>query len=192
MDTPPADILPAGPAELRRWRSEDAEALHRAVTESRDHLAPWMPWAAGQGPRETEEYLARCDEEWETGQAYTYALTVGGEVLGSCGLMRRIGPGGLEIGYWIHPAWTGRGLVTRSVGSLVAAVRAMPDVDHVTIHHDEANQASGAVAARLGFTEISRAPKPGGPTAPGESGIEVVWRLPVPVGPEGLPQVAGG
>ncbi|WP_436736109.1 GNAT family N-acetyltransferase [Streptomyces sp. BBFR102] len=177
MDAAPPELLSARPAELRRWRREDADALHRAVSKSREHLAPWMPWAAGQGPRETEEYLGRCDEEWESGRAYSYALTVDGAVLGSCGLMRRIGPGGLEIGYWLHPAWTGRGLVTRSVGALVAAARALPGVDHLAVRHDEANSASGAVPRRLGFTEISRGPTEGGPTAPGENGVEVVWRL---------------
>lgn len=177
MDTAPPELLPAHPAELRRWRREDADALHGVIRESREHLVPWMPWAAGQGPRETEEYLARCDEEWESGEAYMYALTVGGAVRGSCGLMRRIGPGGLEIGYWLHPAWTGRGLVTRSVGALIAAARALPGVDHVAVHHDEANTASAAVPRRLGFTEISRSPAEGGPATPGENGVDVVWRL---------------
>lgn len=177
MDIAPPELLAAHPVELRRWRREDADALQRAAEESREHLVPWMPWAAGQGPRETEEYLVRCEKEWAAGEAYAYALTVGGAVIGSCGLMRRIGPGGLEIGYWLHPAWTGRGLVTRAVGALVDAARALPGVDHVTVHHDEANVASGAVPRRLGFTEIGRGPTEGGPVTSGENGVEVVWRL---------------
>jgi RimJ/RimL family protein N-acetyltransferase len=43
-------------------------------------------------------------------------------VIGSSGLMRRIGPGGLDIGYWLHPAWTGKGLATTAVAALTATV----------------------------------------------------------------------
>ncbi|MFC7467162.1 hypothetical protein ACFQVA_05395 [Actinomadura keratinilytica] len=85
MDTAPPELLPAHPAELRRWRREDAGALHRVIRESREHLVPWMPWAAGQGPRETAEFLGRCDEEWESGEAYMYALTAAGRCSAAAG-----------------------------------------------------------------------------------------------------------
>lgn len=42
----PADVLRFDQVELRRWRVDDIETLHRAITESRDHLLPWMPFAA--------------------------------------------------------------------------------------------------------------------------------------------------
>ena len=36
---------------------------------------------------------------------------------------------------------------------------------------------SAAVARRLGFTEAERVRTPGGPAAPGETGVCVIWRL---------------
>jgi len=42
------------------------------------------------------------------GSVYNYAI-VGGSLAGSCGLMRRIGPGGMEIGYWVAKDQTRRG-----------------------------------------------------------------------------------
>jgi ribosomal-protein-serine acetyltransferase len=72
--------------------------------------------------------------------------------------MRRIGPGGLEIGYWLHAASTGRGLATAAVAALVGQAFALPDIERVEIVHDQANIASGAIPRRLGFTEIQRAP----------------------------------
>ncbi|MFF7216640.1 hypothetical protein ACFZAU_39955 [Streptomyces sp. NPDC008238] len=38
----PAETLPSGPAELRRWRTGDLDALDHAISESLDHLLPWM------------------------------------------------------------------------------------------------------------------------------------------------------
>ncbi|MFF5448625.1 GNAT family N-acetyltransferase [Streptomyces sp. NPDC012888] len=175
----PAETLRSKPAVLRRWRPQDIDVLDRLITDSRDHLLPWMPFAATHDRAQAERYLARCEEEWASGEGYHYAITSDGAAVGSCALMRRIGPGGAEIGYWLHPAWTGRGLATAAAAALVGAGRRMPGVDRVEIHHDEANPASGAVARRLGFTEVYRGPRvdPEEPPAPAETGIDVIWRL---------------
>ncbi|MEV5594563.1 GNAT family N-acetyltransferase [Streptomyces sp. NPDC052496] len=173
----PAESIRSGQVVVRRWRPGDLDALERAIRESLDHLVPWMPWAADPGRRQTAEYLARSEEEWETRQAFGYAITSGAAVIGSCGLMRRIGTGGLDIGYWLHPHWTGRGLATTAAGALVREGFRLTGTDRIEIHHDAANPASGAVARRLGFTEVERVPAPEGPAAPGEVGIHVIWRM---------------
>jgi ribosomal-protein-serine acetyltransferase len=173
----PAETLSFEKVELRRWQVADADTVNRVVTEAQDHLLPWMPWAAEHDMEASIGYVTSCEQEWAEGQAYNYAITVDGTVVGSCGLMRRIAPGGLEIGYWVHPAWTGRGLATMAVTALIRQAFKLPGVELVEIHHDEANEPSGAVARRLGFTEVGRGPVPDGPAAPGEVGVEVIWRL---------------
>ncbi|MFE0632294.1 GNAT family N-acetyltransferase [Streptomyces sp. NPDC058864] len=183
----PAEILRSDRVELRRWHTGDLDALDRAISESLDHLVPWMPWAAAHGRHHTAGFLARSHDEWGSGEAFAYAITSRGTVIGGCGLHRRIGAGGLEIGYWLHARWTGRGLATAAVAALVGEGFRLSGIDRLEIHHDAANAASGAVARRLGFTEVARLPDPEGPSAPGEAGIEVVrrmtadrWRPPAP------------
>lgn len=173
----PAETLHRDQVELRRWSLSDLDTLHRTIVESLDHLVPWMPWAADQDRQRTAEFLERSEREWDAGEAFNYAVTAEGGIVGSCGLMRRIGPGGLEIGYWLHPRWTGRGLATMAVAALVRQGFALPEVDRMEIHHDEANHASGATARRAGFTKVERRPAPGGPVAPGEVGVNVIWRM---------------
>ncbi len=173
----PAEYLGFARAELLRWRPDDVDVLDRVISESLDHLVPWMPWAAEHNRKQTAEFLARSRQEWKTGQAYNYAITSDGTVIGGCGLMRRIGAGGLEIGYWLHPGWTGQGLATMAAAALVHQAFRLKGIDRIEIHHDEANTASGAVARRLGFTEAGRVKVPEGPTAPGEVGVDVIWRM---------------
>ncbi|MFD7304577.1 GNAT family N-acetyltransferase [Streptomyces pharetrae] len=175
----PAGTLRADQVVLRRWRVTDLDALERAIRESVNHLLPWLPWAAGHSRRQTADFLARSHDEWETGQAFGYAITSGAALTGSCGLHRRVGAGGLDIGYWIHPRWTGRGLVTMAAAALVDQGFRLAGIDRIEIHHDAANPASGAVARRLGFTEIEHRPAPEPLSAPGESGTDVIWRLTV-------------
>lgn len=176
MNRPP-ELLRHDRAVLRRWRVPDADVAYRVVAESLDHLKPWMPWAGqGHSPDASLEFVSKCERKWAEGRAYHYAVSVDGATVGSCGLMRRIGPGGLEIGYWIHPSWTRRGLATSAAAALLRAAFELPGVEVVEIHHDAANEASGRVPRRLGFTQVERRPAIEGPTAPGEAGVEVVWR----------------
>ncbi len=173
----PCEVLTCGPARLRRWRASDAETVYRMVMESLEHLLPWMPWASGYSHDDAVQFTSQSEQDWESGVAYQYAITTDDVIVGSCGLMRRIGPGGLEIGYRLHPAYTGRGLATAAAAALVGQAFALPDIERVEIVHDQANTASGGIPRRLGFTEIERRTQAQGPTAPGEAGIKVVWRL---------------
>lgn len=173
----PCETLTCGQARLRRWRAADTDTAYRVVMQSLEHLLPWMPWASRYSRDDAVQFTSQSEHDWEAGVAYQYAITTNDVVVGSCGLMRRIGPGGLEIGYWLHPAYTGRGLATAAVAALVRQAFALPDIERVEIVHDQANIASGGIPRRLGFTEIERRTRPQGPVAPGEVGIGVVWRL---------------
>ena len=94
---------------------------------------------------------------------------------GGIGLMTRCGPGGLEIGYWVHRAYTGRGLATAATAALVRQAFGLPGVDWVEIVHDELNVASGQIPRKLGFAEVGR--RPLDPPPPSGTGTGVVWRL---------------
>jgi len=193
-DKRPNELIEHAPVTLRRYRAEDADALFHAVTESLDHLRPWMPWAADYSRASAEEYLAGSIKGWDEGTEYNYAILTaipGGSALadraladsaladralaGGIGLMTRCGPGGLEIGYWVHRAYTGRGLATAATAALVGQAFGLPGVDWVEIVHDELNVASAAIPRKLGFTEVGR--RPLDPPPPEGTGIGVVWRL---------------
>jgi RimJ/RimL family protein N-acetyltransferase len=173
----PAEILSYGQVALRRWRAADAEIVWRLVRESLEHLRPWMPWAARYDADSAAEFTRQCEQNWKSGAAFDYAITTGGQAVGGCGLMARIGPGGLEIGYWVHQDYTRRGLASDAAAALSAAAFALPGINRVEIVHDEANIASAGVPRKLGFTEVAKRPSAAEHAAPGETGTSVVWRL---------------
>jgi ribosomal-protein-serine acetyltransferase len=171
----PDELITNGQVTLRRYRPGDVDAVFQSVTESLDHLRPWMPWAAGYTRDSAAEFLAKSARDWADGQEYNYAIIRDGALAGGCGLMARIGPGGLEIGYWVHQAYTRRGLATAASAALVEQAFRLPGVDRVEIIHDELNVASGGVPCKLGFTEVGRQSL--SEHTPGGSGVGVVWRL---------------
>ena len=177
MNRPPETLSNAA-VTLRRWRAGDAELSYQLVRESLDHLIPWMPWATPDYSLELAHgFVERCEANWADGEAFQYAIFVHSEPVGSAGLMARIGRGGLEIGYWVHPSWTGRGVATSAAAALTDAALALPEIDRVEIHHDVRNAASERVPAKLGYAFIDEVPTEPGMIAPGDAGTSKVWRI---------------
>jgi RimJ/RimL family protein N-acetyltransferase len=162
---------------LRLWRAEDAEAQGRVIAESIEHLRAWMPWIAHEPipPAERRARIAGWEREWEAGGDAYLAVEHDGACIGSTGLHRRSGPGAVEIGYWLHPAHTGRGHATAVARLLTDAAFTVPSIDVVEIRHDVANVRSGAVPARLRFEVVREAPN--GSPAPGDAGTDRTWAM---------------
>jgi RimJ/RimL family protein N-acetyltransferase len=178
---PPAELH--GPIViLRRYRLTDRDALWDSIATSHDHLRPWMPWA--QAPPTEESVLAfliPAVEDFGAEHPAGYAITLAesGRFAGGCGLMPRIGPGALEIGYWLDVRVVGRGLATEAVALLTNTALTIDGADRVEIHCDQANVRSAAVPERLGYRldrieddEIA---------APGESGRSMIWIVTTPL-----------
>ena len=74
----PDEVITCGQVTLRRYREDDLDALLQAVTESLDHLRPWMPWAANYTRQSAAEFLARSARDWADGSEYNYAIVTDG------------------------------------------------------------------------------------------------------------------
>lgn len=168
-----------GEIVLRRNRSGDAERLAAAVGESLEHLRPWIPWASADAATVSGQRRAIGEVEalGDSGPNAVYVILAKPDdvLVGSCGLYRRVGARGIEIGYWIRAGHTRRGYATAATRALLRIAWALPDIDRVEIHCDEANVASQAIPRRLGFRldRVEHQPV----TAPGESGQHMIWIL---------------
>jgi ribosomal-protein-serine acetyltransferase len=172
--TPPESV-PADIVDLVRWRSEWATDLALAVAGSLPELAPYMPWATPTyGLEDARTYIAGSIADWESGVNWNYAIrTPAGDVIGSTGLMTRMGPGVLEIGYWLHSGHAGRGCATAAAFALAGVGLAVAGIESVVIRHDAANAASGRVAEKAGFVRIGEVAS--GLDLPASSATEVRW-----------------
>jgi RimJ/RimL family protein N-acetyltransferase len=162
---------------VRRWIRDDAEALGRAVSESADHLRPWMAWIAEEpmALERRQALIVEWEHDWRRGGDVLLGIFVEGRIAGGTGLHRRIGPEALEIGYWIHPGFVRRGLATRTAALLTGTALALPGITRVEIHHDKANEASAGVPRKLGFEWLGEFEDE--PAAPADLGIEWRWRM---------------
>jgi RimJ/RimL family protein N-acetyltransferase len=141
---------------LRCYQPTDGPLLAESITESVEHLRPWMPWAHVE-PEPLEEKIQRVKRfrgEFDLGQNYIYAIFNPEEtkLVGGTGLHPRLGNEELEIGYWIHKDYVNQGLVTESTAALVKVAFEIIQVHRLEIHCDPGNTASAAIPRKLGFT----------------------------------------
>jgi ribosomal-protein-serine acetyltransferase len=175
----PPEVLSTQSVILRRWRPDMADALDAAIVESLPELKEFMPWATdSHGLKETKEYIDRSVAEWDKEESFNYALVApDGAVIGSSGLMTRMGPGILEIGYWVHSAYAGKGIATAVAIALAGAGSRLDGIERLVIKHDVANPASGRVAEKAGFVATAEVDRD--PESSGDSGVDRIWELKV-------------
>jgi ribosomal-protein-serine acetyltransferase len=170
-------LMAQGSLLLRAWQEEDAEQLAQTIGENIDHLRPFMPWIA-QEPMSADArrtLIAKWASDAASGGDDVCGLFLDETIVGGSGLHHRLGPGGLEIGYWVHKNYVRRGIATTAARLLTDSAFARPDIDRVEIHHDVANVASSGVPKALGYTLIGTEPRP--VQAPAETGVHCIWRV---------------
>jgi len=141
---------------IRCYSPSDASMLAESVAESVEHLRPWMPWAYAE-PEPMDEKIQRLKRfrgMFDLGQDFIYGIFNREEtkLVGGTGLHTRLGPGALEIGYWIHKDYINQGLVTESTAALIKVAFEVIHVHRIEIHCDPGNTASAAIPRKLGFT----------------------------------------
>jgi ribosomal-protein-serine acetyltransferase len=154
----PEHIVGPDALTCRRLTQDDAAELSEAIADSVEHLRPWISWIANE-PLSVTERQAQIDsweQEWLAGSNVTMGVFIDGALVGVCGLYRRIGPGGLEIGYWTARRFLRQRIATTAAGLLIDAAFSDPAITRVEMHHDQANPASAGVPRRLGLRRPRR------------------------------------
>ncbi len=139
---------------LRLLEESDAQELYAAIDANRDHLARWMPWAAGQTPEDTLAFIGRTREQLAGNDGFQAAVVEDGRIAGVIGFHgvswqhRSTG-----IGYWLAESAQGRGTMTRAVRALVEHAFGTWGLHRVEIRAAVDNSASRAIPERLAFTQ---------------------------------------
>jgi RimJ/RimL family protein N-acetyltransferase len=176
----PPERIDGGDFVLRRIRAADAQLVADTVAANLGRLAAWMRWAAPAAGtvEEQRRRIPRAVARWDQGSSFHYLAvhTDTGTHLGNFGLERRLGPGAIELRYWLAEEATGYGYATAGAQLLTEAALGLRDVDHVEIHCDAGNLRGQQVPRRLGYRldriEVDDV------RAPAESGHSMIWIYP--------------
>jgi RimJ/RimL family protein N-acetyltransferase len=167
---------------VRCYEPSDAPLLKDAVDSSLDHLRTFMDWAwdVPEPLDAVTELLALFRTQFEAGETFIYGFFTRDEteLVGGGGFHLRVGPGAVEIGYWVRASRVRQGLATEAVSALTRAAFERCDVDRVEIHVDPANEPSLGVATKLGYVREATLRKRLPPVRPSlERRDEVIFSL---------------
>jgi len=141
---------------VQPYHPDDADRLYEAVCESITELSPWMPWChQDYSIKESRQWLDSCNETWEKGSEYEFAITDSrdGVFLGGAGLNRiDIANRIANLGYWIRSSRAGHGVATAAVQLLVRFAFGELKLNRLEIIAATGNKASLRVAEKLGAT----------------------------------------
>lgn len=151
----PAYRIETARISLRCLEPKHAALVARAVEESLEHLRPWMPWAQHEPASEEHrvERLRTNRGHFDLGSDYTYGMfdKSGCVLFGVAALKLGQVVDERELGYWLHPAHTRRGLMHEAGLALVRVGFDLEPLDAMDVRVDPDNVRSAAVARRLGF-----------------------------------------
>jgi RimJ/RimL family protein N-acetyltransferase len=140
---------------IRSPRPGDGRMLFEAVSESLEHLKPWMPWAHNQLTLEGEEGIVRrMHAMFLTREDLPLFLLdrATDQFIGGSGLHRfDWAVPRFEIGYWVRARCQGKGYITEAVAGISNFAFERLGAERVEIHMDDRNVRSWRVAERLHF-----------------------------------------
>jgi RimJ/RimL family protein N-acetyltransferase len=163
---------------LRPWQADDAGALRDVFAVSRPALERWTPWVLNGADTidALREKLQGYADNFRAGVEWRYAVIARDDerIVGGASLHPRVGPGAIEIGYWLASAATGHGFATEAAEALTVEAFRAGDIERIEIRCEPANAASMRVPERLGYRArpdvVHEPPTPGRP-----GGDVIVW-----------------
>jgi RimJ/RimL family protein N-acetyltransferase len=142
-----------GGAELRPLEPWQAEEFLAHMDRARESVDPWIPWASvNQDLASATATLQRYADLQARDAGRLFGIWLDGTLVGGTMFVAfdtRFGQ--CEIGCWLEPAGTGRGLVTRAVRVLIDWAVHTRGMHRVEWRCRPDNTASAAVAERLGM-----------------------------------------
>jgi ribosomal-protein-serine acetyltransferase len=145
--------LPGG-VQLRLLTERDVAELYALISANREHLAPWMPWAARQSLADTRAFVRTTRRQFAENNGFQMAIVRDGSIAGVVGFHAISWPNrATTIGYWLAEDAQGRGTMTDAVRALVDHAFTAWGLNRVEIRAAVENVRSRAIPQRLGFRE---------------------------------------
>jgi len=164
---------------IRCWDPKDAALMQAAAAASKDHLLPFMPWAANepQTVDQKADLTRRFRGLFDRSEDYVYGIFDRDEsrALGGTGLHTRLNGNALEIGYWLHKDFINQGYITESTSALTKVAFEIYHVERMEIHCSIENLASAAIPRKLGYIHEATRRRLG--YANGKSTDSMIWTL---------------
>jgi len=141
---------------LRPFEPADAPAVAQLITDSLEHLRPWVAWAAHE-PKPLHLKLAevrgwRAAFDLDTGWHWAMRSADDGALVGALVMNRLPGGDAVDLGGWVGPACLRRGYNTDAAAAAARVAFEVVGATRVQACTDPANERSNGLMRKLGYT----------------------------------------
>jgi RimJ/RimL family protein N-acetyltransferase len=140
-------------ADLRALEPWQAAEMSQHIAAAEEFLAPWLPWVETVATLDgAEKFLQRYADAQARGEGRILGIWVDGRLSG--GVLFRVwenSSGMCEVGVWLAPEMTGRGLITRAVTAMIDWAFQARGMHRVEWRCVATNEPSRRAAQRLGM-----------------------------------------
>jgi ribosomal-protein-alanine N-acetyltransferase len=135
---------------LAKPKPDDALDLFHEVT-SDSNVVRYLSWKQHDSQKETEKFLSKILEMWDSGEAYTATLSLNGtyQLLGL--LAMRPTPHGIALGFVLGRRWWGFGFMTEVLKSVIPWWLTQYEVHRVFATTHISNNSASSVLIRSGM-----------------------------------------
>ncbi|MDS0299415.1 GNAT family N-acetyltransferase [Halogeometricum sp. S1BR25-6] len=134
------------PRECYDYCREDADGI--------DEVTEYVPWDPHATPKESRDYLVRCEERWDDGEAAAYVVRPregedgAGEFAGMAGLDFQWDRDTAVFGTWLRKRFWGRGYSGERARAFFEVAFGEFDVSLCAVEHISGNEKSEAAIRR--------------------------------------------
>ena len=138
---------------LRPMEPGDADAVYALANNWKvARMLGRMPFPYRR--QDAVDFIGRVTANDGTDGNHVFAVTIGGALVGACGIHLRDEHGLFEIGYWLGEPFWGKGYATEAAHRLVRFAFEEMDVERLLAGHFLDNPASGHVLEKAGFRRV--------------------------------------
>ncbi len=138
---------------LEQLKPEQATEMFEMTDANREYLSEYLPWVEHiQAPEDSLNYINDTIESRKLGTKQSYGIVSDGHLVGSASIRNINHESRLpEIGYWIVPEYSGKGITTKAVRALTELGLGSLGLDKIILKANPENIGSNKVAEKAGY-----------------------------------------
>jgi ribosomal-protein-serine acetyltransferase len=139
--------------ELQLFQPQDSPKLYQLIEDNRDHLREWLPWVESITSRfHCDTLISHWLQQYQENNSLNLGIKYNRELVGSIGLHQIDWHNKFaNVGYFLSKRAEGRGIMTRTVQSLLHYAFLGLGLNRVEIRCGVNNKKSRAIPEKLGF-----------------------------------------
>ncbi|MDQ4144808.1 MAG: GNAT family N-acetyltransferase [Actinomycetota bacterium] len=152
LHRPDVEVLTTKRLRLEPNDLRHSEEMWISAQESMSELRPWLRWTVDASLEEIRTWARICKKKWADNQGWVFAILFEGRPIGVIGIddvdhqtLRG------ELGYWMHSAYSGRGLMTEAGATVVSFGFDVVGLHRMQLDAGVDNVGSVRVAEKIGF-----------------------------------------